>query len=232
MGPGGEPVSGPVIGFVLFDQVTQLDLTGPLQILSRTPGAATVIAASTLEPVATDAVVRLSATYTFATCPQLDLICVPGGPGVLPALEDAETLAFIARQAKGARYVTSVCTGALLLGAAGLLRGKRATTHWAYRDLLPAFGATPAEGRVVRDGNTFTGGGVTAGMDFGLTVLAELAGEAVARQIQLAVEYDPAPPFASGSPATATPETLGVVAPFYQTRVAAYREVVSRITGT
>lgn len=223
-------MSGPVIGFVLFDQVTQLDLTGPLQILSRTPGATVVIAAKTLDPVATDAVVRLSATHAFDTCPQLDLICVPGGPGVLPALEDAATLGFIARQAAGARYVTSVCTGALLLGAAGLLKGKLATTHWAYRDLLPAFGAVPAPGRVVRDGDTFTGGGVTAGMDFGLTVLAELAGEDVARQIQLAVEYDPAPPFASGSPGTASPETRAAVEPLYAARVAAYRAVVDRIT--
>lgn len=223
-------MSGPVIGFVLFENVTQLDLTGPLQILSRTPGATTVIAARTLDPVATDAVVKLSASHDFANCPQSDVLCVPGGPGVLPALEDAATLDFIARQAAGARYVTSVCTGALLLGAAGLLKGRRATTHWAYRDLLPAFGAIPAEGRVVRDGNVFTGGGVTAGMDFGLTLLAELAGEAVARQIQLAVEYDPAPPFASGSPATASAETLSVVQPFYEARVADYRDVVARIT--
>jgi cyclohexyl-isocyanide hydratase len=143
---------------------------------------------------------------TYAECPQLDLVCVPGGGGMNALLEDDETLAFLRRQAAGARYVTSVCTGSLVLGAAGLLKGKRAATHWMSMDMLADFGATPVRERVVVDGNTITGGGVTAGIDFGLRVAAEVAGEDVARGIQLAIEYDPHPPFNAGSPTGAGPE--------------------------
>jgi cyclohexyl-isocyanide hydratase len=146
---------------------------------------------------------RLQADVTFADCPQLDVLCVPGGVGVNALLADEITLDFLRRQAGGARFVTSVCTGALVLGAAGLLRGKRATTHWASHDLLAAFGAIPTEGRVVRDGAIMTGGGVTAGIDFALTLVAELADIETAQAIQLQLEYAPAPPFAAGSPAAA-----------------------------
>lgn len=187
-------------GFVIFPNLTQLDFTGPLQVLHRLPGAQTHIVAKTLDPVPSDCGLSLLPTKTFADCPPLDLICIPGGFGVDQTMADADTIDFVKRQAAGANYVTSVCTGAFILGAAGLLAGKRATTHWAYRDFLPLVGATPEKARVVRDGNTFTGGGVTAGIDFALTVAAEIAGVDVAQAIQLAIEYDPSPPFDSGSP--------------------------------
>ncbi len=143
---------------------------------------------------------QITPTTTFADCPQLDLICVPGGAGMNPLLNDVETLDFIRRQAKGAKYVTSVCTGALVLGAAGLLKGKRAATHWMSREMLAAFGATPVAERVVIDGNVITGGGVTAGIDFALKLGAEIFGPDVAKKIQLGIEYDPHPPFNAGSP--------------------------------
>jgi cyclohexyl-isocyanide hydratase len=139
-------------------------------------------------------------TCTFDNCPQLDLICLPGGPGVVEALADVETVDFIRRQGAGAAYVTSVCMGAFLIGAAGLLKGRRATTHWAYVDLLPLVGARHEKGRVVRDGNVFTAGGVTSGIDFAFRVVAELAGPEVAKAIQLGIEYDPSPPFDAGHP--------------------------------
>jgi len=155
---------------------------------------------------------------------------VPGGPGVNAMMEDSEVLGWLREQAAGARYVTSVCTGSLILGAAGLLRGRRATSHWGARDMLPAFGAIPTSGRVVRDGNLFTGGGVTAGIDFALTVAAELAGPEVAQAIQLQIEYAPAPPFDAGSPDTAPPAVLAAA----RSRGAAMRAdreaIVARIT--
>ncbi len=196
------------IGFVLFPNVTQLDFTGPLQVLNRIPGATTHIAAKTITPVPTDCGLALVPTVTFADCPPLDIICVPGGFGIVGAIADEETLSFVRDRGRAAKYVTSVCTGALVLGAAGLLEGKRATTHWAYRDLLPLAGAIRSDERVCRDGNLLTGGGVTAGIDFAFTLAVELAGRDVAEAIQLGLEYDPAPPFAKGSPALAAPETL------------------------
>lgn len=188
------------IGFVLFPNVTQLDLTGPLQVLHRLPEARAHIAAKSLNPVASDCGLSLLPTTTFATCEPLDLLCVPGGFGVSGAIADADTIDFVRRQAARAKYVTSVCTGAFVLGVAGLLRGRRATTHWAYTDLLALVGAVHAAARVVRDGNVFTGAGVTAGIDFALSVAAEVAGSEAAQQIQLSLEYDPAPPFTAGSP--------------------------------
>jgi cyclohexyl-isocyanide hydratase len=188
------------IGFVLFPNVTQLDLTGPLQVLHRLPEARAHIAAKSLKPVASDCGLSLVPTTTFATCEPLDLLCVPGGFGVSGAIADADTIDFVRRQAARATYVTSVCTGAFVLGVAGLLRGRRATTHWAYTDLLALVGAVHAEARVVRDGNVFTGAGVTAGIDFALCVAAEVAGSEAAQHIQLSLEYDPAPPFAAGNP--------------------------------
>jgi cyclohexyl-isocyanide hydratase len=162
----------------------------------------------TLEPVAAETGMRILPDTTLAECPVLDVLCVPGGPGVSAMMEDAEVLAFLRDQAGRVLFLTSVCTGAMVLGAAGLLQGKRATTHWASHDLLGAFGAIPTKGRVVRDGNVFTGGGVTAGIDFALTVVAEIAGAAVAQGIQLQIEYAPAPPFDAGSPETAPTEVL------------------------
>jgi cyclohexyl-isocyanide hydratase len=183
------------IGFVLFPNVTQLDFTGPLQVMHRIPAATTHILAKTMAPVPSDCGLSLVPTATFATAPKLDLICVPGGFGVADAIDDGETLAFVRAASTGARYITSVCTGAFLLGAAGLLRGKRATTHWAYHALLARCGAIPTAGRVVRDGDVFTGGGVTAGIDFAFTVAGEIAGPQAAHAIQAALEYDPQPPF-------------------------------------
>jgi cyclohexyl-isocyanide hydratase len=188
--------------FPLFPNLTQLDFMGPVQFLSRLPGAVVHVAAVTLDPVPTDCHVALVPTVTFADCPQADIVCVPGGHGVREALHDGATVPFIAAQAQAARWVTSVCTGAFLLGAAGLLTGKRATTHWGYTHLLPLVGAVHERARVVVDGNVITAGGVTSGIDFALTLIAREAGEDVARMIQLALEYDPAPPFAGGHPSS------------------------------
>src|SRR4051812_4550566 len=154
------------IGLLVFPKITQLDMTGPYEVFISLPDTKVHLVWKSREPVAAGGGMLLTPTTTFAECPQLDLICVPGGPGMNPLLNDAETLDFIRRQASGARYVTSVCTGALVLGAAGLLKGRRAATHWMSRDMLTAFGATPVAERVVKDGNVITGGGVTAGIDF------------------------------------------------------------------
>lgn len=200
-----EPLN---IGFLLFPRLTQLDLTGPYEVFSRLPGARVRLVWKALEPVRADMGIGMLPDTTLAECPPLDLVCVPGGPGVAALMEDQEVLDFLRRQAAGVRYVTSVCTGALVLGAAGLLRGKRATTHWASHDFLSALGAVPTEGRVVRDGALFTGGGVTAGIDFALAIAAEIAGPEAAQAIQLHIEYAPAPPFDSGSPRTAPAAVL------------------------
>jgi cyclohexyl-isocyanide hydratase len=196
------------VGMVLFPGLTQLDLAGPYEVLARMPGTTVYLVADTLAPVRTERGLTITPDATFDDVPPLDVICVPGGPGVDPLMEDARLLGFLRAQAQRARYVTSVCTGALLLGAAGLLQGYRATTHWLSLDLLPLFGAVPVKERVVIDRNRLTGGGVTAGIDLGLVVAAELCGRAVAEEIQLTIEYDPAPPFQSGSPRTAPPEVL------------------------
>src|SRR5215472_488552 len=167
------------VGFVLFPDLTQLDLTGPLQVLARLPQSRTVVAAKSKGPVPSDCGLSLLPTHSFADAPPFDLICVPGGvKGVIGAIGDRETVDFVRRQAAGAKYVTSVCTGAFVLGIAGLLQGRRATTHWAYTDLLPLVGATYEKARIVRDGNLISAGGVTAGVDIGLSVVAEIAGEA------------------------------------------------------
>lgn len=196
------------IGYLVFPDITQLDLTGPQQVLSRLPGAEQLLVWKTREPVRSESGLMLVPDATYADCPPLDMICVPGGPGMNPLLTDADTIAFLQRMAPKARYVTAVCTGSLVLGAAGLLKGKRAATHWAAMEFLPKFGAIPVDERVVVDGNIVTGGGVTAGIDFGLKVAAEVAGEAVAKTIQLMIEYDPAPPFDSGHPRSADPAVL------------------------
>jgi cyclohexyl-isocyanide hydratase len=189
------------IGFVIFPNLTQLDFTGPLQVLSRLSQSATHIVAKSAAPVPSDCGLGLVPTHTFASCPPLDLICIPGGSeGVAGIINDSETIDFVRQKAGAAKYVTSVCTGAFVLGVAGLLKGRRATTHWAYTDLLPLVGATHEKARVVKDDNVITGGGVTAGIDLGLSVIAEIAGETTARRVQLGLEYDPAPPFDSGNP--------------------------------
>ena len=174
------------VGFVIFPELTQLDFTGPQQVLARLPQSAMHIIAKSAAPVPSDSGLGLIPTHTFENCPQLDLICVPGGnAGVVQAIGDQETVDFVRRQSRAAKYVTSVCTGAFILGVAGLLKGRRATTHWAFAELLPLVGATYEKARVVKDGNVITAGGVTSGIDFGLRMVADIAGDAVAQSIQL-----------------------------------------------
>lgn len=216
-----------VIAFVLFPNLTQLDFTGPLQVLSRLPGAEVHLVAKTLDLVPSDAALRIPPTTTFDNCPPVDLLCIPGGFGVDQAMQDEALMAFVRREGARAKYVTSVCTGAFVLGAAGLLEGKRATTHWAYHDELARVGASPVKERVVRDGNVFTGGGVTAGIDFALTVAAEIAGEGVAQTIQLSLEYDPAPPFNSGSPDKAPAGVRAAMAERYGARLADFQAALA-----
>jgi cyclohexyl-isocyanide hydratase len=196
------------IVFVLFDNVTQLDFTGPVQFLSRLPGAVVHVVSKDGAAVATDCGFSILPSAGFADCPQADILCVPGGHGVRGAIADTAIVDFVRQQAKGADYITSVCTGAFILGAAGLLQSKKATCHWAYTQLLPLFGATHAPARVVRDGNLITAGGVTSGIDFALELIAAISGEDVARAIQLALEYDPAPPFGGGSLASSSDDTV------------------------
>lgn len=185
---------------LLFPNVTQLDLTGPVQVFSRLPDVEIHLAWHRVEPVMTDAGFAIVPTTTFAEAPQADLLFVPGGDGAFDMFEDAVVLDFLREQAEHARYVTSVCTGAFTLAAAGLLEGRRATSHWGSLDLISTLGAIPTHDRVVRDGNVITGAGVSSGIDFALTVAAELFGDSVARDVQLMIEYDPAPPFDAGSP--------------------------------
>lgn len=196
------------IVFPLFDGITQLDFTGPAQFLSRMPGARIITAARDLRPIVTDSGFAIVPGTSFADCPPADIICVPGGHGVADALGCSETIDFIASQTGQAQWLTSVCTGAFLLGAAGCLKGRRATTHWGYTHLLPMVGAVATEGRVVEDGPVITAGGVTAGIDFALTLTTRLHGQAVAESIQLALEYDPAPPLRSGHPSRAPEPVL------------------------
>ena len=217
------------IGFVIFPDLTQLDFTGPLQVLWRLPQSATHIVAKSAAPVASDCGLGLVPTHTFANCPPLDLICIPGGSeGVAGIINDRETIEFVREQAGAAKYVTSVCTGAFALGVAGLLKGRRATTHWAYTGLLPLVGATHEKARVVKDGNVITGGGVTAGIDFGLSVVAEIAGETAARKIQLGMEYDPAPPFDSGHPDKAPTLKSELLSARYDGFISMYRKRIEQ----
>jgi len=200
-----------LIGMLIFPDLTQLDMTGPYEVLARLPNTKVLLVAHTMAPVKTDRGMQIVPSITFAQCPQLDLVMVPGGPGQQQLMEDALVIEFLQRQARGAKYVTSVCTGSLVLGAAGLLKGKRATSHWAAIDHLKLLGAIPVSEKVVIDGNVITGAGVTSGIDFALTVAATLEGEEIARSIQLQIEYDPAPPFNSGSPKTASAATVHAI---------------------
>ncbi len=211
------------VGFVIFPDLTQLDFTGPFEVLSRlgTPPSLsapsafahsrTHIVAKSMQPVLSDRGLGIMPTCVFESCPQLDVICVPGGPGIVGAIADDETVDFVRKQSARAQYITSVCMGAFLLGAAGLLKGRRATTHWAYVDLLPLTGAMHEKGRIVRDGNLFTAGGVTSGIDFAFRMVAELAGPEVAQAIQLGIEYDPAPPFDGGHPDKASEAAVALM---------------------
>jgi cyclohexyl-isocyanide hydratase len=196
------------IAFLLFPGLTQLDLTGPAQILSRLPGAKVELVWESLGPVMSDARFAIVPTATFADVPRADILCIPGGVGVTDVMNNDAAMAWVRTVGAEATWVTSVCTGSLILGAAGLLTGYRATTHWAWHHHLTLFGAEPVKARTVTDRNRVTGGGVTAGIDFALTLAAHVSGDAVAKTLQLAFEYDPAPPFDSGSPERAEPEIV------------------------
>ena len=221
------------IGLLVFPKLTQLDLTGPFEVFARLPDTDVHLVWKTLDPVVSDVGLHLLPTHDLASCPELDVICIPGGPGVNPLLNDPEVLDFVRRQAEGARYVTSVCTGALVLGAAGLLKGYRAATHWASMDFLESFGATPEDVRVCIDRDRVTGGGVTAGIDFGLTLAAELTDAATAQRIQLYMEYNPQPPFPAGSPHTAPAEVVdafrAVAAAMIEERAAAVDQAAAKL---
>jgi len=196
------------VSFLLFPNVTQLDLTGPAQVLSRLGSTTIDLVAKDLSPVSTDSQFSLLPTTDFTGARQPDILCIPGGFGTADVVEDEVTLAWVRQAAAGAAWVTSVCTGSLILGAAGLLTGYRATTHWASHHLLARFGAIPVQERIVFDRNRVSGGGVTAGIDFALALTAAIRGEDHARLVQLSLEYDPAPPFDAGSPTGAGPEIL------------------------
>ena len=221
------------IGLLVFPQVTQLDLTGPVQVFSSVPGAKVHLIWKRIEPVPSDSVLTLTPTVTFTECPQLDVICVPGGFGTDELVNDEEVLDFLRKQAAGAKYITSVCTGSLVLGAAGLLKGYRAATHWSAMEVLELFGATPTRTRVCIDRNRITGGGVTAGIDFALTLVSMLVDRTTAEAIQLRLEYNPAPPFNSGSPDLAPAEVLALmkerIAPAQARRIEAARRAAARL---
>jgi cyclohexyl-isocyanide hydratase len=193
--------------FAMYPGFTGLDLIGPHEVLVRC-GSRCLMAAASLEPVLSERGVRLLPDVTFAACPQADVLFVPGGPGQTPAMDDAELMAFLAHQSAGARWTASVCTGALLLAGAGLLRGRRATTHWLATQELERLGAIPIRERVVRDGSILTGAGVSAGIDLALELVAQLRGAEAAQRIQLAIEYDPRPPFDAGTPDKAPPAVV------------------------
>lgn len=197
--------------FAIYPDLTHLDFTGPHQVLCRLPGAETLIASREGGEIVAEGGLVIGRTRKLSEIERCDLICVPGGMTATTVALDEAFVSEVRRLALGARYVTSVCTGSLILGAAGLLQGKRAACHWAWRDLLAEFGAIPDEGRVVRDGNVFTGGGVTAGIDFAFTMMAEIAGEAYAKALTLGLEYAPAPPFSGGRPELVEPDTLARV---------------------
>jgi len=193
------------IGMLIFPRLTQLDMTGPYEVLARLRNTSVDLVSRTRDPVTTDRGMQIVPTVTYSDCPPLDVVMVPGGPGQQDLMEDEATLEFLRKQAASAKYVTSVCTGSLVLGAAGLLKGKRATSHWAAVDHLALLGAIPVREKVVVDGHIVTGAGVTSGIDFALTLATILEGEQTAREIQLQIEYDPDPPYNSGSPNTAAP---------------------------
>lgn len=223
------------IGLLLYPKLTQLDLTGPLEVFWRMSNTGVHLLWKTRDPVSSDRGLTLCPTMTLEECPALDVVVVPGGAGQVALMDDADVLGFLVKQAATARYVASVCTGSLVLGAAGLLKGRRATCHWMALDQLALLGATPVAERVVIDGPIVTGGGVTAGIDFGLTLVANLRGIAEAERIELEIEYSPQPPFHTGSPESAGPERVAAVrkryGPFLEARREATLRAKARLEG-
>lgn len=219
------------IAFLAYPQFTSLDLVGPHYMLGSLMGATTMIVAKTREPVVSDMKLAIVPTHTFAECPaDLDIICVPGGStGTLAAMQDDETIAFLKDRGSRAKYVTSVCTGSLVVGAAGLLDGYKATSHWVTRHLLSEFGAEPVDQRVVIDRNRITGAGVTAGLDMGLHMLGKLRDPLYAQSVQLLAEYAPEPPFNAGTPATAPAKAREMMTAMFTDLVAEMKGVAGRM---
>jgi cyclohexyl-isocyanide hydratase len=219
------------IVFILYPRLTQLDFTGPYEVLARMPGAETIIASKDGGTLPTELGLTFANLAKLSDIDRADLIMIPGGPGQTDAMLDPDFMAEVKRLGDSATYLTSVCTGSLILGAAGLIKGKRAGSHWAYRELLANFGAIPDNARVVRDGNVVTGGGVTAGIDIALTIVADLAGDDVAKMIQLAIEYAPAPPFNSGRPEVAEEKTVAAVKQLFAGFAEQRRKAIEGFTG-
>ena len=224
------------IGLLIFPRLTQLDVTGPYEVFARAPSARMHLVWKYTDPVESDRGLQLHPTTTYTDCPPLDIICVPGGPGQVDLMDDSETLDFLREQAVNAKWITSVCTGSLILGAAGLLQGYQATCHWASRDQLSLFGAEPSDSRVVVDRNRVTGAGVTAGIDFALQLVAQAYDERTAQAIQLAIEYEPSPPFWSGTPQHAPAEIVEEarqkMAQFMTKRLEASKRAAARLNDT
>ena len=219
------------IVFILYPRLTQLDFTGPYEVLARVPNTEGVIASKDGGVLKTEMGLTFADLAKLSDIASADMIMVPGGPGQTEAMQDAAFMTEVRRLGASAKYVTAVCTGSLILAAAGLLTGKRAGSHWAYRDLLAMFGAVPDDARVVRDGAAITGGGVTAGIDIARTIAAELAGEDVAKMIQLAIEYAHAPPFNSGRPEVAEERTIAAVKQLFSTFAQQRRDAIEKMTG-
>jgi cyclohexyl-isocyanide hydratase len=219
------------IVFILYPRLTQLDFTGPYEVLARMPGAETIIASKDGGMLPTELGLTFANLAKLSDIDRADLIMLPGGPGQTDAMLDPDFMTQVKRLGESATYLTSVCTGSLILGAAGLINGKRAGSHWAYRELLTNFGAIPDDARVVRDGNVVTGGGVTAGIDIALTIVADLAGDDVAKMIQLAIEYAPAPPFNSGRPEVAEEKTIAAVKQLFAGFAEQRRKAIEGFTG-
>ena len=219
------------IGMLVFSGMTSLDFAGPLDVFARLPDTEVCVLAKSLDPVVTDIGLRELPSMRMADAPMLDLLFIGGGPGVNALMEDEETISFLTSRAPRAQYVTSVCTGALVLGAAGLLRGYKAATHWAAMDILRYFGAEPIPERVVIDRNRITGGGVTAGIDFALTIAALLHGPQQAQAMQLGMEYDPHPPFAGGSASTSAPALVAAMREGMSAGTQARIDIAKRVAG-
>ena len=221
------------IGMVVFPNLTNLDFAAPLEVFGKLPGCRVHIVARSMDLVQSEGLAVVKPTTTFDACPPLDVLFVPGGPGQIDIMNDAPTIGFVARQGASAKWVTAVCTGSLVLGAAGLLQGYKAATHWMSRDQLSVFGAVPTNARVVFDRNRVTGGGVTAGIDFGFALAALLAGDETAKRLLLMLEYAPDPPFKGGTPETAEPQLVAAVlkraAPLLERRWVASRTAAAKL---
>ena len=218
------------VGFIVFPNLTQLDLAGPYEVFQRMPGARVHLISKTSDPVRSEHGLPIVPTTTFQQAPDLDMLVVPGGFGVNEAMLDDETRNYVGRAGQQCQFLGSVCTGSLLLGAAGLLKGRRATCHWMSLKYLANFGATPVSERCVWDGNLITGGGVTAGIDFALAVVAKLAGQQTAEEIQLAIEYAPEPPFNCGTPETAPPALVDSLVSKWSPSQKKRQEIVRRFS--